>query len=342
MPLRPALLATLAAAAAAEFPPGSLPACLNSSRRIFLDSAQLRIYEKPGPGGPKKVFAFEVLGGDECKARVRVNTKYAVTRGIQGTAHPDATIDMCAAKAHLDALRAKSHLFWDGTAPDEKAWHEAFLKHDGRARGGELHRMVVAHQRGASKAAQLGFAAARDAWRRYPRCAVVGGAPSLGKASNGAEIDAHDAVLRFNDHPSGGAYSRTAGNVTTFRFLNSLYAGQPSPEPAARVLQVGARARACHKGWVPPPPPPPPPVAASSRTAARAPPAPVRSPTPQACRASAHAHAHTRTRTRTHTHAHTRTQTRARTPTRACRRRLSLPRSPALRCARPRSGSTRR
>ena len=39
--------------------------------------------------------------------------------------------------------------------------------------------------------------------RTFKSCAVVGGAPTLLGSGLGADIDNHDAVFRFNDHPGG-------------------------------------------------------------------------------------------------------------------------------------------
>ena len=55
---------------------------------------------------------------------------------------------------------------------------------------------------------------------RFGSCAVVGNAPSLRKHNYGEEIDAHDAVFRFNFAPTAG-YERLVGRKTTILLVNS-------------------------------------------------------------------------------------------------------------------------
>lgn len=109
--------------------------------------------------------------------------------------------------------------------------------------------MLRGLRKASDAALRLGFGGPgpRAAWRPFGTCAVVGGAPSLAAARNGAQIDAHDAVFRFNDHPAGGPYARAVGNRTTLRVLNALYAAADPPaavggrtrgEGEARVLQT--------------------------------------------------------------------------------------------------------
>ncbi|XP_061409153.1 beta-galactoside alpha-2,6-sialyltransferase 2-like [Lethenteron reissneri] len=57
--------------------------------------------------------------------------------------------------------------------------------------------------------------------RRWKRCAVVANSASLLAAEMGAEIDSHDAVLRFNTAPTTG-YERHVGSKTTVRLINSM------------------------------------------------------------------------------------------------------------------------
>lgn len=52
---------------------------------------------------------------------------------------------------------------------------------------------------------------------RWRTCAVVGNGGGLGRAELGRFIDAHDAVVRFNSMPVGGAVAATTGNKTTVR-----------------------------------------------------------------------------------------------------------------------------
>ena len=55
---------------------------------------------------------------------------------------------------------------------------------------------------------------------RYRSCAVVGSSGHLLAAARGAEIDAHEAVFRFNTAPVRG-FERHVGRRTTLRVLNS-------------------------------------------------------------------------------------------------------------------------
>ncbi|XRB01039.1 sialyltransferase [Pycnococcus provasolii] len=54
----------------------------------------------------------------------------------------------------------------------------------------------------------------------YKRCAVVGNSGVLLQREDGAAIDAHDAIFRFNDGPTDG-FEKYAGSRTTHRFLNN-------------------------------------------------------------------------------------------------------------------------
>ena len=54
----------------------------------------------------------------------------------------------------------------------------------------------------------------------HKRCAVVGNSGVLLQREDGAAIDGHDAVFRFNDGPTE-AFEKYAGSRTTYRFLNN-------------------------------------------------------------------------------------------------------------------------
>uniref|UniRef100_A0A7S0IZG9 Uncharacterized protein n=1 Tax=Calcidiscus leptoporus TaxID=127549 RepID=A0A7S0IZG9_9EUKA len=54
----------------------------------------------------------------------------------------------------------------------------------------------------------------------YGACAVVGSGGTLRNAHHGREIDAHDAVIRFNLAPTGGEWLEAVGSRSTFRLFN--------------------------------------------------------------------------------------------------------------------------
>ena len=56
------------------------------------------------------------------------------------------------------------------------------------------------------------------AGRKYDRCAVVGNSANLLHYRNGANVDAHDMVIRLNDAPTMG-FEEFVGSKTTFRLV---------------------------------------------------------------------------------------------------------------------------
>ena len=57
-------------------------------------------------------------------------------------------------------------------------------------------------------------------------CAIVFSSGHLLNSSSGAKIDSHECVVRFNDAPSGGDFSRDVGEKTTLRFIGREAAKQ--------------------------------------------------------------------------------------------------------------------
>ncbi|KAM9710176.1 beta-galactoside alpha-2,6-sialyltransferase 2 isoform 2-T5 [Menidia menidia] len=66
----------------------------------------------------------------------------------------------------------------------------------------------------------------RQGQEGFRTCAVVTSAGAILRSGLGKEIDAHDAVLRFNAAPTEG-YERDVGNKTTIRIINSQILANP-------------------------------------------------------------------------------------------------------------------
>lgn len=66
------------------------------------------------------------------------------------------------------------------------------------------------------------YAEGTSAFKRWRRCAVVGNSGHLLGTAYGAEIDAHDVVMRINQAPTA-TYEKFVGKRTTHRLLNRLW-----------------------------------------------------------------------------------------------------------------------
>mmetsp|Transcript_48064 Transcript_48064/g.120407 ORF Transcript_48064/g.120407 Transcript_48064/m.120407 type:complete len:407 (-) Transcript_48064:202-1422(-) len=69
---------------------------------------------------------------------------------------------------------------------------------------------------------------------RYASCAVVGNSGELLQGALGAEIDAHDMVIRMNAAPTKG-FEQHVGNKTTFGFVNHAHFKRLATMAAHRV-----------------------------------------------------------------------------------------------------------
>ncbi|KAJ8603195.1 hypothetical protein CTAYLR_003804 [Chrysophaeum taylorii] len=74
----------------------------------------------------------------------------------------------------------------------------------------------------------------------HQRCAVVYSSGSVLDERRGPEIDAHDAIIRFNDAPTRG-FGEYVGVRTTYRFANYACSRQlafPTKGPCAQIWNV--------------------------------------------------------------------------------------------------------
>jgi hypothetical protein len=77
--------------------------------------------------------------------------------------------------------------------------------------------------------------------RKFGTCAVVGNSGTLLLQRLGAEIDAHDAVIRVNHAPvahaaAGAKYVPHAGRRTTWRLVTSRWRDEQAKDPMQRLL----------------------------------------------------------------------------------------------------------
>ena len=176
---------------------------------------QVKCLTRPPPGSP---YAFKVSG---CKLNI--------TRIGRHTGAPSIQYDLCQLLAVLGQLRKRRHvcatngrrrvILWDGLSLP-LPWV------DGHADPEQAKQVNATF---AAAAAELAQQSARPpSWTDVPdpssfgSCAVVGGAPTLIGSKLGREIDGHDMVFRFNDHPIGGKYECDVGHRVGVHVMQSL------------------------------------------------------------------------------------------------------------------------
>jgi hypothetical protein len=148
----------------------------------------------------------------------------------QAQAAADAAVERARRKALDDARRGRHKgekaILADDELDDDAADERiARLLNDDdalqrRANVSVQQRLEQQRQIDAASDALLGFLPDVDyslKQRPYARCAVVGNSGALLASQLGAEIDAHDLVLRFNYPPLAG-YERDVGNRTDWMF----------------------------------------------------------------------------------------------------------------------------
>jgi len=79
----------------------------------------------------------------------------------------------------------------------------------------------------------------------FKKCAVVGGAPTLKMSGMGAQIDAHDAVFRFNDHQTNGSFRNDVGSKTTVHIMQNAQSVTKSVHKKKRGNSRSDRVREC-------------------------------------------------------------------------------------------------
>ncbi|CAL4995506.1 unnamed protein product [Urochloa decumbens] len=79
--------------------------------------------------------------------------------------------------------------------------------------------------------------------RRFPTCAVVGNSGILLGSGRGAQIDAHDFIIRLNNAPAGGEFTRDVGARTSLSLAHSTVLRRCATSPSAATTP---RCSACH------------------------------------------------------------------------------------------------
>ena len=195
-------------------------------RRVHAPSlAQLDCLRCSAP--PRSPFRFTLVG--ECtliasrrdQMPVDPLSSFLAFRMASGWAPANATrltFDLCRILATVDLMRnGRAALLWDGLSPanNDTATVDPLTEY-----------FVTAGALLANSSRPPPWAGA-PANSSFASCAVVGGAPSLMQRADGAEIDGHERVFRFNDHPIGGAFEPHVGRRDGVRIVRtSSFAGR--------------------------------------------------------------------------------------------------------------------
>ena len=78
----------------------------------------------------------------------------------------------------------------------------------------------------------------------FDTCAVIGSSGTVKRRELGEEIDAHDAVFRFNEAPTEG-YQRWVGNKTTVRIQNMDFCGKGEKDGETCLAYTATRDKLC-------------------------------------------------------------------------------------------------
>lgn len=78
----------------------------------------------------------------------------------------------------------------------------------------------------------------------FDTCAVIGSSGAVKGLQLGAEIDAHDAVIRFNEAPTKG-YEKWVGSKTTLRIQNMDFCGKGERDGEMCLAYTATRDKLC-------------------------------------------------------------------------------------------------
>ncbi|TVU02675.1 hypothetical protein EJB05_51813, partial [Eragrostis curvula] len=137
----------------------------------------------------------------------------------------------------VSSLRVPS--YGNGMIPDDGALLAAF-----RA---SLRSFLRAHQRLRSSNNNDVAGVMRDLLgRRFRTCAVVGNSGILLGSGRGAQIDAHDLVIRLNNAPVAGEFARDVGARTSLTLAHSFVLRRCSSTPGCAACHPYGRSVPLH------------------------------------------------------------------------------------------------